>query len=401
MNNRKIASTALALLTASAMAGCSQTQENVIPKPVIVAPESIILDWQNAYDGKISEFMKSDSYSEKKSRFDLRDITGDGIPELILSPNEDRNTRCTIFSYSKGVLSQLPDMGSDGKIPYLPLKGLLHDEYRGEGFVLGKYVAYENGEFKDVMTYSDNTASASVGTNIIHEINGESVTLPQFDQILSEYTGSTTFYLGRKFTFGEASVSYAIHSSESWNCVTTDTQKRELSTVLNKELSATGTAGILGAAFEIVDLNDDDVPELIISEPDGCRIYMFTGDMLDTLKPADGVYGNDGSLVLDIGNSVFYADSKGEISYWSLKEGFSAADYKSSGSLMECGNKLLLTLDNINWDVYGVNGAPEGEGGEASADSDDAGEAAPAEDAEEEAAPAEGAEAAPAENEEE
>ena len=396
MNYRKTALSVLALMTAAVITGCGETQENVIPKPVIVSPETIILDWQNAYQGKIDEFMKSDSYSEKKSRFDLRDITGDGIPELILSPDDDRNTRCTIYSYSKGVLSQLPDMGSDGTIPYLPLKGLLHDEYRGEGFVLGKYVAYENGDFKEVMTYSDNTASAAAGANIVHEINGQSVTLPQYDQTLSEYTGSTTFYLGRKFTFGSEAVNYAVHASESWNCVTTDKQKQALNDTLTMEMSKAGSAGILGAAFEIVDLNSDDVPEVIVSAPDGCRIYMFTGDMFDELKEAEGVYGNDGTLMLDIAKSVFYSDSKGETSYWSFLEGFSAADYQSSGSLMECGNKLLLTLDNITRDVYGVNGAPktessdgaaegenaEGDAAEEGAAADDAasaGEAAPAE----------------------
>ena len=154
------------------------------------------------------------------------------------------------------------------------------------------------------------------------------------------------------------------------------------------EMSKAGSAGILGAAFEIVDLNSDDLPEVIISAPEGCRIYTFTGEMYDELKEMDGVYGNDGTLMLDIANSVFYSDTKGEINYWSFLEGFSAADYKSSGSLMQCGNKLLLTLDNISWDVYGVNGAPKTEDGEAPAEGEEAAadDAAPAE----EAAPADG-----------
>lgn len=395
MNLKKLTSSAIALSVAAVVTGCASSQETEKPKPVIIAPETIILDWQNSYQGKLDEFMKSDSFSEKNSRFDLRDITGDGTPELIMSPNDDKNTRCIIYSYSKGTLTPLPEMGSEGTIPYLPLRGLLHDEYRGEGFVLGKYVTYEGGEFVPVLSYSDNTASAASGANIRHEINGESVTLPQYDEIMEEYQNSTTIHLGRKYTFGKEAVSYAVHSSESWSAVMTDTQKRELSTVLTKELSETGSAGILGAAFEIVDLNDDDVPELIISEPTGCRIYMFTGDMMDKLKEADGTYGNSSSLMLDIGNSTFYSDSKGETSFWSLKEGFSAADYTSSGSLMECGNKLLLSVDNIEWDVYGPAGDPAKKDAEEGAEDDGSGEAAAGNEAEAvpEDAPADNADA--------
>lgn len=355
MRHKFIPLFALTISAASAFSGCSgsKTVSSAVD-PAPITPQSIVFDWQKPFENKLREFMASDQFKAEAgsgigaSMFDLRDLTGDGIPELMISPNTDHGTPCQIYTYSDGALSSLGETGDYGMFRFLPALRMVSDEYQGTGFTIGKYLGFENGELVPVVTYSDNTASAATGAVIVHEINGEEVTLPEFDAALEEYRSSPSCNMGRKYTFGEEAVSYAVYCSESWGAVMTPTQKqcyRDLLTAAYEESQQTGT----DAGFELCDLNADDLPELIISEGtfDGasCKIYYINGDEAVQL---DGSYGSDGRLGLDIAKSVFYAYGATKNTYWSLTDSsFSAADYTSSGSTMECGRKYLLTPETI------------------------------------------------------
>ena len=351
---RSVFSAFLAAALLPALTGCAEEVEEIPPAPVITPPETFIFDWQEPYKIILDEFQGSEGFSEADSRFDLRDITGDGIPELFISPDTQKLTHCRIYSYSGGAVSELGEYGSEGCLPWLPERDLFNDEFVGDSYIIGKYMFLENGEFKTYLSYADNSSAAASGAVIIHEINGESVTLPQYDAAMAEFDEAALIKLGRRFTFGAAAVEYGLHSSEAWGRVLTEKQRAQLSDKLSSELvnEKASHAGAVYAAFELCDLNDDDVPELVISDGQGehseCRIFCFTGDTLEDLTEIKDSFGASGCFTLDLENSVFFTDTSSCRSVSSMLGSEGLTDFVPSDSLAVCGRKLLLTENNIS-----------------------------------------------------
>ncbi len=363
--------TLLPIITAAAVlsGGCQSGAEEVSEpeEPVIIDPATISFDWQKAFESELKDFMGSDAYTPKKkgnvqpSMFDICDLDGDNVPELIISPNTDAASSCTIYSFADSVFSPVGELGSYGSFNFLPDLHFMNEEYNGEGFIIGKYVTIEEQKLKPVLTYSDNTASASSGARIVHEINSDEVTLADYDAALAQFNGSLAYKAGRKYTFGDETIKYAVYSSEAWGHVLSDEQKSLCRGILQTAMENANSAD-KDAAFELCDLTGDNVPELIISEGTGesdlCKIYYFNNGEMTLL---DGNYGNGGSISFDIVNKVFYSSDSSQISYWCLSNAdFSAADYESSGNIMECGRKYLLHENNIAL-ALNENGTPEAE----------------------------------------
>lgn len=313
-----------------------------------VSPEDISFKWQNSYQSKLDEFKGSDTFSSD-SAFDLFDMTGDGNPELIISQGTDKTAVCDIYTYSDGALTALGTAGYNGEFDYLPEFGLIREEYHGDGFLIGKFRQFDHGELADFLTYSDNSDSASEGVSIKHVINGEEVLLRDYEAALVQYVDSLTMHLGRKYTFGDDSLNYAIRRAESWGAVLGSGRKATCRKKLLEIAEEMGEDN-KDAAFELCDLNGDDTPEIIVSlgsAPDSaCRIYYFSGEDIEQL---DGEYGRYGRLMFDIGCLVFYSESETGMTYWSLADSaFTADKYTSSGSIMEAGRRFALTSTGID-----------------------------------------------------
>ena len=328
--------------------GCSTNNSESSEEPVKISPESITFEWQNAYENKLNEFRSSSEFfsdNNTGSRFDLVDITNDGTPELIISPNNMASTSCEIYSYTNGSVTSIGTIGSNGMFLYLPNVQLIKDEYQGTAFVLGKYLSYEKGELASVLTYKDNSKSASSGGSIIHEINGEEVLLPEYDAALAPYENEPSVNIGRKYTFGETSIKYALKRSESWGAVINSNEKNLFRSKLTEKLAESSETGN-NYAFELCDLNGDDIPELVISKGTDsdslCEIYYFAGV---ELIQAEGEFGEGGEFSFDTENLIFFTES----SYWSINnDNFSTENYTASDSIAEIGRKSLLTYKNID-----------------------------------------------------
>ena len=353
MKKFKILSLTAALLSVCTAFGCQQTQEeeSVVEEAVKISPRSIVFDWQYVYNSKLTEFMKSSDYSSQagnESMFELYDITNDGTPELIISPNGGRTTKCEIYTSFNGSVHSLGTYGNNGEVGYIPDMAIVCDEFQGNGFVIGKFLSFVNSEFSEVMTYYDNTASASNGAVIAHKINDEDVSLPEYDAALKEYRDKYTELLGRKYTFGSETIDYAIQCSESWGAVLNSEQKESCKNILMSAVTDSDD-NELQPAFELCDLNNDETPELIVSEGSSenssCRIYYFSDN---ELKQLEGAYRGGGVIWFDIEQNVFYTSTAEGNFYWSLASSdFSADDYVSSGNVMQFGRKYLLTDENI------------------------------------------------------
>lgn len=345
----------ISLISAVSLAGCSTTDKasssEAPTEPEKVSPESISFEWQAPYEAKLEEFRNSEQFNSNPdggSAFEITDVTGDDTPELIISPSGDKASMCSIYTCEGGNIVSLGETGFFGEFEYLPEQGYIHEEYSGEGFIIGKYKKYEDGELVDKLNYSDNSGEASSGATITHSINGDDVLLSQYEETLTEYGAGPSFRIGRKYTFGDAAVNYGIRRAESWGAVLTTEQKELARGKLNELLTSLDVAAS-GAAFELCDLNGDDVPELVVSEgafsESQCRIYYFNGGEMSQL---DGTYGSLGCIKFDMEKLVFYAETPMETTYWSLADSnFSAADYVSSGSVMQVGRKYSLTEADI------------------------------------------------------
>lgn len=311
-------------------------------------PESISFSWQDAYENKLSEFKASEQFTDD-SAFDIFDITGDGIPELLISPDSAASTKCTACTIKNNELIEIGSIGSNGKLSYCPDTEMIKDEYFGNGFVLGKIISYSGEAFNTVLTYSDNSASASMGAVISHEINGEEVGLAEYEAALAPYSAAFSIEAGRRFTFGDSAVRYGLHCSESWQAILSPQQKELCRSKLDEVLQITSGDGT-DPAFDLCDLNGDKVPELIISDgsnPEAeCSVYYFSDG---NLVQMDGKYGYAGIISFDTKAYVFFADKESGKTYWSIANAaFSSKDYTESDSIVKIGRKHLLTDSGIS-----------------------------------------------------
>lgn len=348
-NFRKSLLISAAFVFTAAFSGCTIGNNNPdsdSEEDKRISPQSITFDWQNAYSEKLIEFRNSSEYSadsKNGSRFDLFDITGDKTPELIISPNNQSQTACRIYSCSNGQLIELGETGNSGTFYYLPDMKLIKDEYVGESFVLGKYISYNNGEFDTIITYNDNAISAASGAAIYYKIDGLEVLLPEYDAALAPYKNAAYVNAGRKYTFGDKALNYALKCSESWGAVIDNNQRQLYKSKLSEILASAPESEF---AFELCDLNSDENPELIISngntEECYCEVYYYEDS---ELKHIEGKFGAYGQFTFDAEQFVISAGAV----RWSINNSnFSADEYKYSDSLADIGRKYLLTEQNIN-----------------------------------------------------
>lgn len=356
MNFKKLTTVFLASVLTSAAVGCEDKKNDSGSENAgltNVSPRSIVFEWQSLYEQKLNEFAGTENFSEiaqnglEESRFDLFDINDDGTPELFISADNNHKTQCEIFTVADGQVISAGSLGEYGAFTYYPELKLMNDEYSGDGFVVGKFISFDGTALKDYFTYSDNSGSASKGAAIKHEINGENLSLPEYDEVMSMYRNARTISIGRKYTFGASTVDYALHCSESWGAVLTPKEKEIFSNQLKNNMAVAAESG-KDAAFEFCDLNGDDIPELVVSEGtdenDLCRIYYISTNELLELE---GNYGYKGRLNFDNEQSVFYTTGSATgNACWSLINS-DISSFSISRSHMECGRKYLLTDEAI------------------------------------------------------
>lgn len=349
MNKKYIGISAFTVAMVSAMiTGCSKVDSGSSGSSVFkkTDPESISFNWQDSYENKINELKNSEQFTDT-SAFDIFDVTGDGSPELIFSPSTDATSKCTVYTYANDEIKEIGELGSNGTFSFSPEIKMLKDEYSGNGFILGKMVSITNDSLYTVISYSDNSDSASLGAQIYHEIDGNEVSYSEYEAALEEYSSSVFLSAGRRFTFGENSINYAVRCSESWRSVLSPEQKALCVTKLT-EISEFPEAS-KDIAFDLCDLNGDKVPELIVSESSaadsGCVIYYFSDN---NLVQMDGTYGANGVFSFDTESYVFFADGGSDKKYWSIaNSGFSSSDYTESDSIAVIGRKYILSNNSI------------------------------------------------------
>ena len=339
--------TAAAVLAASA--GCSggtRTVSVVEPTTSAVAPESIIFDWQNTYEKKLNDYKQSAGFvkGESGSMFDLCDLTGDGSPELIISPSVDTEAECRIYTCIGGNAIDIGECGVKGVFEYAPEIKTISKKYVGKTFEITEFMVIEENALATVKKFYNNRNAVSTGARLTYEVDNETVNVSEYDRQLSEFTSSSFLEIGRKYSFEDASVNYALHYSESWGPVLTDTQKELYRNVLRDQMNGADVT----AAFELCDLNGDDVPELIYSEgtyPDAfCHIYKLGDNRTDEV--AGAFMASDGNIFFDVDKKVYFGPQTSSVGPQSL-DGGAVTGYTRTENVIVCGRKYLLNEDSL------------------------------------------------------
>ncbi len=346
--NRKISVTLLAALILGSLTACTgknNGEGSSSPKSEFSAA------WQKPFAEKIAEFKSSADFDEEVSAFDIADISGDSVPELIISTALSGTDACRIFTLDGDTVKEIGSVGSCGKFSYIPELNIIRDEYIGTGFVIGKFLTCDGSELETQMTYSDNSDSASSGAEIYHKINDKELLLADYQKEMSEYTGKAAVELGRRYSFGEETVDYAVNSAEGWTSALNKKQKKLCRKKL-EEILASAEENAPEQAFDLVDLNDDGTPELLVSSGTAAesevQIYYLTGD---TISLMEGSYGAYGTFAFDPKEKVFafVLPDSGNMSYWSIANpDFDAASYESKTNQVLCGRRFPLTDAGIS-----------------------------------------------------
>lgn len=350
MTVKKNASIIMAGAVLCAFSGCTETKQIDSSQLMTLldtnmAPQDVEFDWQSAYSSALTEFKSSEDYTDS-SMFEILDITGDGSPELIISPSEEVGAQCIVYSFAASTLEKIATIGSYGKFTFIPEMSAIGYSYNGNGFEIGEYQTMQEGIFQTAVSFYTNSESASAGAVIRYEINNEEVTLAKYEEALLPYNEAVSFETGRKYTFGDDAIDYALHYSESWGAVLRDEQKA----ALNQSISAVfEVAELKDAAFELVDLDMNGVPEVVVSTGilSDSEVRIFYLDQYE-VKELQTSCDTDGGIHFDISAKVFYAtDHDGKTQCWSMSQS-EINGFKPSDSTMKCGRKYLLTAENIS-----------------------------------------------------
>lgn len=308
-------------------------------------PYDVKLSWQDAFETKLKEFKSSENYTDR-SMFEITDLTGDGIPELVISPSDDVSAQCEIYRLFNEGVDQIGVTGTYGSFEYVPSANAIGYSYEGSDITIGEYLVYEEGTFNKVVSFYTNANSASAGVTVEYEVNNIDVTLVKFEEMLQPYRNADSLKIGRKYSFGDQAIDYAIHCSETWDQVLSDQQKQLYSERLNAVIAENE---LIEPAFELVDLDLNGLPEVVVSTGmlnDSKTLILYLDE--EGVKELETGCDADGGIMFDMSSKIFYAsDYYDSIQCWSLA-GADISSFKPSDSFMRCGRKYILTEENIN-----------------------------------------------------
>ncbi len=336
-----VSAAAAVLLTACASGTKTVSEAEPVSEPV--SPESIVFSWQQVYQDKLAAFRSSSGFAggNSGSMFDLCDLNGDGTPELIISPSEANESSCEIYSASGNVPVSIGTVGNKGTFGFIPAINAIDFHYIAKDFELREFFKIEENSLVSLKKFYNNKSAVKSGGRMVYEVDNQAARIADYEDQLAELTSTAEFHVGRKFSFSEAASDYALHCSESWGAVLNDTQKELFSSVLDDLLKENN----YDAAFELCDIDRDNVPELIVSDGSYtsaiCSVYRIDG--ISISKTAE-ISTQNGILAFDPVNNVCYdpgaRDPKGYKADGSSADGFTPSD-----SLVMCGRKFMLRED--------------------------------------------------------
>jgi len=184
---------------------------------ITTTTEPVASSWQSAYRISLDNIRYSEQF-EADYMWDLADLDGDTVPELLISSGFDRTDKVSIYYYD-GKHAVLLDSDSDGKGDkfgeggYMGLDGGLMIEsgyHHDNGVFSYTYYRYHSDHTVERLKYfyTNEVFAKKYGLAPDYKIDGEYVTPDFFYDIFHQmhpenYTGFTS--VGRKYSFDDYS----------------------------------------------------------------------------------------------------------------------------------------------------------------------------------------------------
>ena len=161
-----------------------------------------IPDWKATYKATLEENMRNANYGDSNA-WDLADIDSDGVPELLISSNDDENGIVTVYYYENGYVNPITDtyvlkqFGVNGELLYCPEEKLI-------GWVNEKYKAhytykFENHENSSVQALFDASEYET------YSLNYEPISKEEYDRALAVFNSKNWKTAGRRYSFSDLS----------------------------------------------------------------------------------------------------------------------------------------------------------------------------------------------------
>lgn len=242
--------------------------------------------WKECY----KDFLYGIGEVDESYQFSLCDVSGDGIPELFISPNDCHAASCDIYIFNDRLIS-FGSIGSWGICNYYPDKNTLGGGYTGGGVTESVYYSIDNNETltKLVNFYND---SGRALEESVYKIDDVEVTEEEYNEAESKYSNDNVKLLGRDFPFDKGYIEALLTDNSDWK----DCYKKLLLGLQDMDEEY---------RFSLYDITGDDVPELFISDgfkrTNSCKIYSFD-DGLIFMKSL----GIDGETAYSPDSKIFY-----------------------------------------------------------------------------------------------
>ena len=157
------------------------------------------VDWRSAYKKKLASLTSEyDFITSDSAMYDLVDINGNGIPELIVSDGTAHASICKVYTYVSGGYTEttFSDISSGfaeyGTMGVDTENHVARSYYYGMGYEVTSFYRLEGTEFIHIASFSYD------GSN--YQYNSNTVTESQYNSYRSQYNYSFGTY-GRKYTY--------------------------------------------------------------------------------------------------------------------------------------------------------------------------------------------------------
>lgn len=283
--------------------------------------------WKGAYKAAFETFRQSEDYTEN-SMFSLRDINGDDVPELLISEDIYHAAGVHIYTFN-GELTEFGELGSNGKTLYCADSGMLLSFYMQGGEYHSTYYRPEaNGLTEFAYFYNDSGRSETA----VYKLNDVEISEEEYDSELEKYQGDF-ISLGRDFQLENAFLNAALSDKNDWYGVYSDLL-HGLEEIDSSEKWR----------FSLCDINNDDIPELFISEGtyhiSHCQVYSYHNGFIGL-----GEYGTYGE--------VLFKPNLNLITAGNLHQGY---EYSYEYSLSE---DFVIVLEKSFYNNLGAASLPE------------------------------------------
>lgn len=172
------------------------------------------VNWQEIYAEELRGYLNSKEYMSD-SMFDIFDIDGDDIPELVISDSAVHMGTCKIYTISNGNLVKPNDerYGSCGVVYCSEKLHMLYGDYLQQGrFTFSFYQLTKNGVERILSGYNDEYAVFDETPT--YQIDGEDVTKEKYEEAYHKYNLEDFEEVGRKYELNESMIASVLLGEE-------------------------------------------------------------------------------------------------------------------------------------------------------------------------------------------